>query len=429
MKKNILLVLVISVLFSCKKDDPYSLNGYKLEVNSIQNITSETTPQINLIDINNLFNVYILGIYNVNKTPSDISQLLIEDKTNNLINVYDYVSENKVYFYSLTLSGNTDNVLEINIIDENIFTIKTYEIESKTNAVLKNTIKFTNNAGNFIYEKLSDTLKINKKTKKDLLYNENYDALIKRHFTENIVFNAFNWMINNDLTSQIFNNSDIENLIFNLYKTNEILKTEINSTTLNSAQVGLLQTSEDVKNLISATSTKYDLNAVFFKFKVSVDNYEYTAIEINEKLWFTENLRTTVSANNENIMSYCYEGVLENSYTYGRLYKFKDAIKICPAGWHLPTKQEWKELIDFYGGSSNAYKEFIAGGKSKLNLPFGGYMNSSNLYNRLGTMAAFWTSTKITDSEVVSYTLSTYSNVVTESNSDVNYGYSVRCVK
>ena len=32
---------------------------------------------------------------------------------------------------------------------------------------------------------------------------------------------------------------------------------------------------------------------------------------------------------------------------------------ICPEGWHMPTKKEWQNLLDYLGGSQ------IAGGKLK----------------------------------------------------------------
>ena len=34
-------------------------------------------------------------------------------------------------------------------------------------------------------------------------------------------------------------------------------------------------------------------------------------------------------------------------------------MKVCPDGWHLPTKQEWHNLVDYYGNAE------IAGGKLK----------------------------------------------------------------
>ena len=31
------------------------------------------------------------------------------------------------------------------------------------------------------------------------------------------------------------------------------------------------------------------------------------------------------------------------SNSYGRLYTWEQAMKVCPSGWHLPSDEEWKE--------------------------------------------------------------------------------------
>jgi hypothetical protein len=39
--------------------------------------------------------------------------------------------------------------------------------------------------------------------------------------------------------------------------------------------------------------------------------------------------------------SKCYDKKLKNCKKYGRLYDWETAIKACPAGWHLPSNDEW----------------------------------------------------------------------------------------
>jgi hypothetical protein len=53
-----------------------------------------------------------------------------------------------------------------------------------------------------------------------------------------------------------------------------------------------------------------------------------------------ENLNYNESA------SACYDNKAENCEKYGRLYDWKTAMKVCPAGWHLSSKDEWNILID-----------------------------------------------------------------------------------
>ncbi len=80
--------------------------------------------------------------------------------------------------------------------------------------------------------------------------------------------------------------------------------------------------------------------------------YSYTTI--GDQVWMAENL------NYKNDTYYCADKFIENyCATYGGLYNFPvwDSIQtICPAGWHLPTKAEWEEMIDVMGGEKNINK-------------------------------------------------------------------------
>ena len=55
--------------------------------------------------------------------------------------------------------------------------------------------------------------------------------------------------------------------------------------------------------------------------------------------WMAENL------NYETANSWCYGDKEENCAKYGRLYTWAAAMEACPTGWHLPSQDEWKELI------------------------------------------------------------------------------------
>jgi uncharacterized protein (TIGR02145 family) len=52
-----------------------------------------------------------------------------------------------------------------------------------------------------------------------------------------------------------------------------------------------------------------------------------------------ENLRYNIEG------SWCYDNDEANCQKYGRLYTWDAAKKACPAGWHLPSRKEWRELI------------------------------------------------------------------------------------
>jgi len=48
--------------------------------------------------------------------------------------------------------------------------------------------------------------------------------------------------------------------------------------------------------------------------------------------------------------SVCHGDKESNCDKYGRLYNWDAAMKACPAGWRLPTVDEWGELVEYTDG-------------------------------------------------------------------------------
>jgi uncharacterized protein (TIGR02145 family) len=86
------------------------------------------------------------------------------------------------------------------------------------------------------------------------------------------------------------------------------------------------------------------------------DGKSYNTVKIGGKTWMAENLNYLLPTGKTG----CYGNDNSNCYKYGRLYAFGPAEAACPDGWHLPTREEWKELVDAVGGSS-AGKNLRAG--------------------------------------------------------------------
>ncbi len=63
------------------------------------------------------------------------------------------------------------------------------------------------------------------------------------------------------------------------------------------------------------------------------------SISINGLNWMTSNLMTNSPGG-----SWCPNNKESDCAKYGRLYLFKNAQNICPQGWRLPSKAEWKAL-------------------------------------------------------------------------------------
>ena len=111
-------------------------------------------------------------------------------------------------------------------------------------------------------------------------------------------------------------------------------------------------------------------------------NYVGRPVKIGEQVWMAKNLNVKASG------SVCYDNDPTNCEKYGRLYDFATAMKldpecnkeryrgslystnlipsscklsenhrgICPKGWHIPSYEEWKTLIDYLGGAEIAGK-------------------------------------------------------------------------
>jgi len=192
-----------------------------------------------------------------------------------------------------------------------------------------------------------------------------------------------------------------------------------------------------------------------------IDGNIYIIIKIGNQVWMGENLKATRYRDGSEILyvsddtvwsslatgAYCWcdDNSAEYKKTYGALYNFHAVIDnrcLCPEGWHVPTKADWQELVEYLGG------EDIAGGKMKAvdsacwtdpnigatgesrfgGLPGGGRGRTGGC-GEVGNYATWWSSTAYDSIYAWHWGLYHGNAKVRFNPGHMASGFSVRCVK
>ena len=182
----------------------------------------------------------------------------------------------------------------------------------------------------------------------------------------------------------------------------------------------------------------------FGTLKDSRDGQTYKTVKIGEQWWMAENM------NFETNKSYCYNDTLSYCKKYGRAYSRDAALVVCPAGWHLPTSEEFDTLISTVGGSSRGgyilkshsgwyrnsngidsvgFSALPAGRVNESSYPSG--MKGSSIEERsdlIGEFAIFCSST-IKEGWAQYFEMSYYNDMAGVGGRGAITGCSVRCLK
>ena len=225
-------------------------------------------------------------------------------------------------------------------------------------------------------------------------------------------------------------------------------------------------------------TTDVNVTAIFTRKTGTItderDNNSYPWVQIGTQTWMAKNLAylpsvqgpatgwgTTTIARYA-VYGYTADNIVANAkahpnyQNYGVLYNWSAVMQnngqggsngICPAGWHVPSDDEWTTLTDYLGGLN------IAGGKLKgtttcngtnhpcWNSPNTGTTNefgfkawsngiryASGTFNLFGTHATFWSSSATGTMPWYRY-LQNKSIAVVRPSDHPTVGLSVRCVK
>ena len=202
-----------------------------------------------------------------------------------------------------------------------------------------------------------------------------------------------------------------------------------------------------------------------------IDGQTYTTVTIGTQVWMKENLKVSKYRNGDPIPTNLndsqwstsssgaysiYNNNTANNATYGKLYNWYavvDSRGLCPAGWHVPTDDEWKTL-ESYLGVPISELDLILGrgaasnvggnlkstallwtspntGASNLTgfsgLP-GGARSSAGFISGLNIEGSWWSKTGAVNN-AYSRTLRNSENTIVRGYNTRSYGFSVRCLK
>jgi uncharacterized protein (TIGR02145 family) len=190
-----------------------------------------------------------------------------------------------------------------------------------------------------------------------------------------------------------------------------------------------------------------NLNLMYDSVK-DIDGNVYKTIKIGSQVWMAENLRTARYNDGGNI----HKGYgAPAGYTdwfdlrigayvwwdnggpsdWGALYNWFAVGKnnLCPSGWHVPSRTEWKTLIQFLGGAASGKLRLSGTNESGFNAIITGDLCG---WGFCPGSCMFWTATDYGSTFPYAYCVAlslTGDPVLTDCAEPQSTGFNVRCMK
>jgi uncharacterized protein (TIGR02145 family) len=191
-----------------------------------------------------------------------------------------------------------------------------------------------------------------------------------------------------------------------------------------------------------------------------IDGNIYNTVKIDRQTWMAKNLKTTRYNDGTAIPlvtdeaawaalstpGYCWYNSDSVTYknTYGALHNGYTVItdKLCPAGWHVPSDEEWTRLTDYLGGqiyAGDRLKEtgtdyWVSPNTGATNdvgytaLP-GGLRYHDGIFHDFGFSGYWWTSTEYSSTRAYFRYIDYEYSELFRFNNLKKIGFSVRCIR
>ena len=162
-----------------------------------------------------------------------------------------------------------------------------------------------------------------------------------------------------------------------------------------SSESSKVSSSSSTENKVESSSSDKAPKFVTGIFTDDRDGQKYQTVTVNKYTWMAENLRYKTTDAIDSMGVFYYDG--------------NEAMEVCPNGWHLPSEEEWNDLLSdvasLFGDDAIKLLKSVKGWDAVedtidcngvdsigFNMEALGYVVVES-YDEVGETAAFWTST------------------------------------